>query len=334
MSFKKKLRINVLSRAEDFSRHYWQVIAAFFLLLLVVAFAPKSWAAGPATPAPGPSSASVEGYQWVAGQGPRVLKMSQISDAENRACGRQDYEACVGPATKGGSPSLVVKCFIPRNTTECPGEISRTKNCFVASSTPPSAFVPNCDYRLPENNNLPSGCHCGLYGRRDHIRNTATQCQTEMNARIAAAGRAACPSDRTRLNHPACETWCAANASFANKPAGCNAVAAPVVIPGAVCERPCPIANEEMRLVNGQCVCVGASGVPSEVPAGQLDCGPGYVNSGSSCEPDPHAMNCMPGFHFNGTNCVEDSSDDAAALAVGCTAGCCGPNCCNSCGGN
>ncbi len=75
---------------------------------------------------------NIDNYRWVAS--PQVLRTSQIYGAGARQfCGNQDSEVCIGLADKTGAPAQLVKCFIPKNTTECPTTILAANNCAVAT---------------------------------------------------------------------------------------------------------------------------------------------------------------------------------------------------------
>ncbi len=161
-----------------------------------------------------PPATSIDGYQWDGS--PQVFRTSQISEgAIRRSCGNENFEVCIGPASNATgsppSPPQLVKCFIAKNTTECPTVISAARNCFVASAPPPGAMSsrPVCDRRPSANDNLPGGCSCEKYGRSQDMRRTAAICGSEKRARdLVREYRAACGENVARAAGNLCDDFC------------------------------------------------------------------------------------------------------------------------------
>lgn len=68
------------------------------------------------------SNTTVSDYNWVSM--PTIIKTSQFKGTNNAACGTS-YEMCIGPAKLKADETVrrMIKCFIPRNSTECPSTI-------------------------------------------------------------------------------------------------------------------------------------------------------------------------------------------------------------------
>ena len=137
---------------------------------------------------PAPTPVDVTGYSWN-GPGPQVLRTSQVfGGSERQSCGDQNFEICVGPATKEGS-TKIIKCFIPRNSTTCPTTISAAEQCSIANETPATAAgqIPACDRRHPERDNTSRGCRCTgfVYHGSSIIKRNRAECVSLMRQRIA-----------------------------------------------------------------------------------------------------------------------------------------------------
>jgi hypothetical protein len=236
---------------------------------------------------------NIDGYTW-SEPGPQVLRTSQVSGGATRqACGNENFEVCLGTATKTDSPAQLVKCFIPKNTTICPTAINTANNCFVATATPPVApgSIPMCHHRMPENDNLPSGCSCSHYGRASHVRATAAICDREMRERVSRNGTRACATGVVRMQGNACDSFCTEHQNFRNLPAQCRTTPPPPVSDPA----PAPAADpdpapaidcpddQSFNFPTGQCAPAPLLG-PVVLPQ-TCDIGFRFSESANSCEP-------------------------------------------------
>jgi len=160
----------------------------------------------------------ITNYRWSGG--PTILKTSQFRDSSiaggGATCGT-NYELCIGPATATQGERTVVrmvKCFMPRNSPNCPEEFSAENNCVflgdagegvgtmrssVAAADPlidPSASIPPiaCTATTPacRGGSLDVwdvGCKC--QGASYTFTNAATTCvrsKAECDSRQARAG--------------------------------------------------------------------------------------------------------------------------------------------------
>ena len=126
----------------------------------------------------------VTGFSWVGT--PQLLRTSQVFGGEARqACGDQNFEVCVGTATRPAAGETaerteLIKCYIPRNSVNCPTVISADEQCFgVSEASPASVEVPACSGNPPAAIVATRGCHCGgmFYRGQFTIKQNRSECR-------------------------------------------------------------------------------------------------------------------------------------------------------------